>query len=201
MRAWLFQDHRQKEKLGEEAPWSVGWIDPNGTRRSKRIGSKSRAEFRKELEAKITVGMKPQSRRCTLDALNHFERLIKPHRIGTIKAQTIDEFVVQRREECGQHDNKVSPATVNKELRHIRAALRIAHEWGYLAHAPRVRMLKEPKKLPRYVTPEDFAKIYQACDSAKRPGKLPFSPEDWWRALITFAYMTGWRIGEILALR
>jgi integrase len=62
-------------------------------------------------------------------------------------------------------------------------------------------MLKEPKKLPRYVTPEDFTKIYKACDKAKRPGGLPFVPEDWWRALLTFAYMTGWRIGEILALR
>ena len=30
MRAWLFQDHRQKQKLGDEAPWSVGWIDPEG---------------------------------------------------------------------------------------------------------------------------------------------------------------------------
>ncbi len=28
MRAWIFQDHRQKHKLGDKAPWSVGWIDP-----------------------------------------------------------------------------------------------------------------------------------------------------------------------------
>ena len=42
MKAWLFQDHRQKVKLGEDkCPWSVGWIDPEGKRRSKRIGSKT----------------------------------------------------------------------------------------------------------------------------------------------------------------
>jgi hypothetical protein len=44
MRAWVFQDSRQKKKLGEKAHWSVGWIDPEGKRRSKRIGSKSMAE-------------------------------------------------------------------------------------------------------------------------------------------------------------
>jgi integrase len=32
------------------------------------------------------------------------------------------------------------------------------------------------------------------------PRGFPFAPADWWRALIVFQYMTGWRIGEPLAL-
>ncbi len=58
MRAWLFQDHRQKQKLGDKAPWSVGWIDPDGKRCSKRIGSKSLAEkFRRKIEGELAAGL------------------------------------------------------------------------------------------------------------------------------------------------
>jgi len=228
MKAWLFQDHRQKQKLGEDkCPWSVGWIDPDGNRKSKRIGSKSMAEkrarklegqleagvyqgdsrkrwadFRAEYEAKIAWSMEPGSRAEMLRSLDHFERIVKPVRVASIKTQTIDEFVAQRRTERGRKQgDTVSPATVNKDLRNLKAAFRIAQEWGYLPVIPRVRMLKEPKKLPTYVTPEHFAAIYQACDVAVRPAGQRYSPADWWRALLAFAYMTGWRVGEPLALR
>ncbi len=60
-------------------------------------------------------------------------------------------------------------------------------------------MLKEPEKLIRYVTPGHFAKIYGACDAARWPAGFDYSAADWWRALLTFLYMTGWRIGEPLA--
>lgn len=101
----------------------------------------------------------------------------------------------------GEPDSKVSPATVNKELRHIRAVLRIAHEWKYLPEVPKIRMLREPSKLPRYVTPDHFRAIYSACKEARFPKELPFAPEAWWQALLVFNYMTGWRVGEPLALR
>jgi integrase len=62
------------------------------------------------------------------------------------------------------------------------------------------RRSRLPERLVRYVTPEDFESIYQVCDQAKRPEVGNYSPGDWWRALIVFAYMTGWRISEMLAL-
>ena len=31
MKAWTFQDHRAKLKLGSKAAWSVGWLTPEGT--------------------------------------------------------------------------------------------------------------------------------------------------------------------------
>ena len=57
MRAWLFQDHRQKRSRGARAPWSVGWIDQEGIRRSKRIGSKSMAlKFARKKEGQLAAG-------------------------------------------------------------------------------------------------------------------------------------------------
>lgn len=61
-------------------------------------------------------------------------------------------------------------------------------------------MLREPAKLIHYVTPEHFADIYQNCDVATYPNGLPYDASEWWRALLTFTYMTGWRVGEPLAL-
>ena len=98
----------------------------------------------------------------------------------------------------------VSPATINKDLRHIKAALHVAQEWGYLPDMPKIRMVKEPQRLPSYVTPEHFDLIYsRACDLAKlpeNPGQA-YTAADWWKAVVVTAYMTGLRIGEILAVR
>jgi len=226
MRAWVYQDHKQKP-LGDKGKWSVGWIDPDGHRKAKRIGSKSQAEkrarkiegqlaagvylgdsrktwkeFRQEFEDRIANGMVPNTKRNTLDALDAFERHMKPAKLQAIKTTTIDDFVSRRRTDKGrQPKSTVSPATINKDLRHLKAVLRIAHEWGYLPLVPKVRMLREPKKLPQYVTPEHFAAMYKACTAATEPAGLPYSAADWWRAVLTMCYMTGWRIGEVLSLR
>jgi hypothetical protein len=34
---------------------------------------------------------------------------------------------------------------------------------------PDFQFEREPKKLATYITPEDFAKIYEACSTAKMP--------------------------------
>ena len=66
---------------------------------------------------------------------------------------------------------------------------------------PEIEFLKEDGKIPTYVTPEHFATIYKACDGATLPEGQPYDAADWWRGVLVFAYMTGWRIGSILALR
>src|SRR5262249_9127999 len=96
----------------------------------------------------------------------------------------------------------ISPASVNKDARHVKAALAVAVEWGYLAKLPKFRMEREPGRLPTYVTGDHFAAIYGACDKARMPNGIPnVLAADWWRALLVMGYMTGWRIGDMLALR
>jgi integrase len=230
-RAWIFQDDHQVKKHGtEKASWYVGWIDPEGRRRSESCGPGSMgkkaafrlkqkregelregtyqanrrkrwADFRKEYETKILQGKAVGTRGDALIVLGHFERIIKPARVQAVTSKTIADYVAQRRTESGMRPGTlVSPATINKELRTLRAMFRTAKKWKYLHEPPEFDFQKEPEKLATYIPPEDLAALYGACDKAKYPRGLPYSAGDWWRALLVAAYMTGWRIGALLAL-
>ncbi len=99
-------------------------------------------------------------------------------------------------------DDTVTTASVNADLRNLKAALTVAVEWGYLKEMPKVRLLSEVKPLVLFVTPEHFAALYRACDHARLPVAQGYTPGDWWRAFLVMAYVaTGWRVGQLLALK
>ncbi len=83
----------------------------------------------------------------------------------------------------------------------MRAVFRKAAKWDYLPKAPEIDFLKELGRLPTYISPEDFAAVYQAADQARFPSDQPYPAADWWRGLLVTGYMTGWRIGALLSLR
>lgn len=216
------------------ASWCVGWYDTNGRRKSKSYGpgtagkrtadreaekikarlltgtyeDKSKttwADFRKEYTGLVLDGMNEGNRRETDLALDHYERLLKPKRVASVSSSDLLAYVSRRRKEPGMRKGSaVSPATINKELRHLRAVLRKAAKLGHLSAVPDVPFVKEPKKLPTWVPPDHLARLYQACGEdgvADRPAGLPYPVAEWWRGLLVFCYMTGWRIGSVLALR
>lgn len=227
MKAWLFQSTAHKRRHGDKAPWSVGFYDPGGRKKSKTIGAKSRAEkFAQRIMGQLAEGtyddstrktwaeftaeyenvlgaMSFHNRELTQIALNHFARIIKPAKVSAIDNRTIDKYVaVRRTEKYGKRNPKLpAPATINRELRHLRAVFRQAVRLKYLRTCPEIKLLREPGKIPTYVTPEHFTAIYKKADTATLPECQACEPADWWRALLVTAYMTGWRIGSILALR
>ena len=148
------------------------------------------------------------SRAAALLSIGTFHRIAKPRRMDGIDTQKIDAFIGSRLKEKGARKNadgqyaRISPATVNRELRYVRAALRLAMDWGFIEKTPRMRFLKPEQKLPTFVSPEHFVAILEACDVATMPRNIPnVSPPDWWRGLLTTLYMTGWRIGQTMKLR
>jgi hypothetical protein len=46
-----------------------------------------------------------------------------------------------------KRNSSVSPAIVNRKLRHIKAALRVAYDYGYIAKVPKFRWAKEPDRI------------------------------------------------------
>ena len=162
-------------------------------------------EFRAKYEADLLPGLAPRSQPLVKAALNNFQRIIQPRRMDGITTATIDTFVAKRRKEAGKKPGSLtSPATINKDLRHLKAALRSAKRWKYLVEVPEIHFVKVPAKLPVFVTPEHLGVIYhKACALAKLPAKCDphYTPKDWWQALIVTAYMTGLRINEMLSIK
>jgi integrase len=223
--------HQVKKHGADKASHYVGWIDPDGKLRCKSCGpgaegkktaeklrKKREAElitgtyqseakrtwqdFRKQYEEKIMVKKSPRSQPEIRASLDHFERIINPKFMRAISTRTIDEYVATRRTEPGKkRGDVISPATVNKDLRHLRAALSKAKKWADLREVPDFEFEREPEKLPTYVTPEHFCQIYDACEHATMPTDQSYPAVDWWRALLFTGYLTGWRISELLALR
>lgn len=165
--------------------------------------NKTWADFRADYEAKIVKLKALATQTETESILNTFERIISPNKMAAITTAVIDQFKAVRSAEKSQRrvGESVSPATVNKELRHIKAALRKARKWGYIAAEPEFEMVRQLVSEPSYVDPEQFTRLYAACSKAQLPIGLPYPAAEWWRGLIVVGYMTGWRIGQILSLK
>lgn len=148
------------------------------------------------------------SRAAAMLSIGTFARIAKPKRMRAIDTAAIDAFIGKRlkenrkRKNAEGQDQTVSPATVNRELRYVKSALRLAADWGFIEKVPRMRFLKPQQKLPTFTTPEHFAAMFKACEVATMPSGVPnVSPVDWWRGLLVLLYMTGWRIGQTLKLK
>jgi integrase len=96
--------------------------------------------------------------------------------------RAIEGYITKRREE------KKSNATINRELELLRRALRLAHDRQLLPSIPKVRVLTENNTRQGFFERPDLEAVVAA---------LPDSLRDFTR----FAYLTGWRKGEIISLK
>jgi site-specific recombinase XerD len=137
--------------------------------------------------------LSPNTRRLTRNALKHFARVVGLKKAAALDGAAVARYSAARLTEPGKGGvGTVRPAIVNLELRHLKAVFAFAAEHGYVTATPKVRMLKEPKRLPRVVAPDRFAELFAACDAATLPAGVPnVAAPDWWRALFTHLFMTG----------
>lgn len=216
----------------KKASWYVGWLTPEGKRRRKSCGPgttgkrlavkmvetihaqliagtyedenrQSWSEFRRRYDERVLAGKSANSRRSADQSLRTFERIAKVKFMRSINTEMIDQYVAKRKREKGRFEGTtVSPATINRELRYIRAALRKAKAWRFIDTVPEITFQKTPEKMPTYVPADHFGAIYAVAGAAQRPSNVAnVDAADWWRALLVTAYLTGWRISQILALR
>jgi integrase len=217
-KAWVF------ERSGN---WYCGWYEPDGKRRKKSFGkTKTKAnQFATKKSAELIDGVSdgycPQTWQAFIDdyetqklalkrpatqvvyrtALEHFSRLCKPERTTDLTTKAIDLYIAKRSKEKGKTGGVVSACTINKELRALRAAANVAKDWKQLREAPKFNWVDESENEPTFISSDDFEAMYAACDAATRPVLPNIETADWWRSILLFAYLTGWRVGEILRLQ
>ncbi|MEO2018666.1 MAG: site-specific integrase, partial [Fuerstiella sp.] len=135
-------------------------------------------------------------------SIEWFERHMHPRSVSQLTSKFINDFVGKRSHDRGvKRGSKVSPATINLDLRNLKLVLTVAVEWGQLEKMPKIKMLRTPARIKRHVTAEHFAAMFAAADTMTEPDVPNATACDYWRALIAFAFVTGWRINEILNLR
>jgi integrase len=113
--------------------------------------------------------------------------------LSEITTKLIEDYKGQRRRSysCrGRKRQRVSAATVNRELCCVKVVLRKATEWGRLETSPArdVRAFKETNKEPRLIEQEEVARLLQ---------ELP----DHLRGLIACVVNAGLRRAELFFLR
>ncbi|MEN6407335.1 MAG: tyrosine-type recombinase/integrase [Thermoguttaceae bacterium] len=142
------------------------------------------------------VGLSRRSIENYKVALKHWQTFVGPMPVEKITSKVIAGF---------QHVllQRMASATVNAYLRPIKALLRFAadEDSGRLIQkAPKIRMLKEPRRVPLALTLDEFSKVLDT--SRAWPGEIGGSPAGaWWLALLLVAWETGLRYTALLSIR
>jgi len=228
MKPWIFQDHRAKEKHGEKkAPWSVGWVDAKGRRRSKKIGMKSYAQkYRDKLARELldnlvgddkttwsdfigqyeeAVMVRWRSEKSRVDAkhaFKQFKTITQVKRVRDVDARMLDTYVAERMKMPGKkRGDTISPETIRKELRAVRAALNQAKRWKYLREVPPMPEVDGFGRDKPYVVAADFDKMLEHTEAARYPDDQNYTASTFWQALLATVWVTGMRKSALLKLR
>lgn len=114
--------------------------------------------------------------------LAHLRAAFCLDRMIDITTDRVNAYVARRKAEGAAN------ATINRELAALKRMFSLGLQSGKVAGRPHIPMLKENNVRSGFFEREDFVALRNA---------LP----DYVRPLVTFAYHTGWRSGEIRSLR
>ena len=187
---WIAYYHR-----GRELRESSGSNDPRKARALLRerlrkagtpdfIGPAAERLTFDDLAAMYLTDYKVNAKRSHKDAARNVERLRVAFgfdRALDITADRIAAYAAQRLEDG------MAPASINRELAALRRMFSLAVKAGKLGHRPHVAMLAEENARQGFLEPADFAAVR---------ANLPAYVSD----AATFAYLTGWRKGEVRTL-
>jgi len=206
-KAWVYQ---RKNRPG----WYVGWYDSGGKKRSKRCPNKSLADrFARRIEHRYNEDLYPdpvatpwdelfteylvyketfkslvgESLRSIQTTLTQFKELHGPVVSTKVDERLVNAFIAHRLKSTG------SKATVNKDLRNLRAFVRWSVKNRYMgAQAAKIdwSMQKEPKRPVKALTKKQLANLLIASKKYQRYG-------DSWYIRVLLAVSSGLREGDI----
>jgi integrase len=120
------------------------------------------------------------------DDRDHLRKLapyLRSHRLDAIDMNALQPFIRDRKEKDG-----VQNSTVNRALEIVRRILNLAHQdWRWIRAAPKIRMLKEPRRRVRFLRRGEAQRLLDAMPMHMKP-------------IVRFALATGCRAGEIFGL-
>jgi integrase len=126
--------------------------------------------------------------------LNVFERHCNPQKLSDVTTARVTAFVTELR------NDGAAEATVARHLRHLKAAMRWAHNEGLLLVLPKFSMPKRVKgaKLMRGrpITLEEFERMIEAV-----PGVVENAAAESWKFYLRGLWTSGLRLSESLTLR
>lgn len=135
------------------------------------------------------------------NCLQAFERVMQPIYIKSIDQSTLDEYAKQRQvtsTDAGRPNLLPSPATVNKEMVHVRAFLNWCRKQGHTQVSIVVNKIKTQKTPPRFVTKEERKRMFAVLASDE--AKVTFRSADWWSNYLKVILWKGCRREAMLAL-
>jgi len=124
----------------------------------------------------------------------HFERFL-----GRVPLITdLDEDVISQHL-CEFAEGR-SPATVEKQRSQLMAMATLGHKKGFLAEAPEVPAIRQPRRSPDALTSENMRRLAVAVRDV--PGEISGIPAAmYWQAWLLIAYNTGERTGALFGIR
>jgi integrase/recombinase XerC len=124
--------------------------------------------------------------------LRHFARFLSGERITSWSAVTPQ---VARRYVAGL-DRRYARSSTARRLSALRTFFKYLYREGQVSRNPLVLVgtPKQPRRLPKYLTPQEIAAVLASPDIA-----TPIGLRD--RALLEVLYATGLRVGELTSLR
>jgi integrase len=144
-----------------------------------------RARF-DELAQDVVHDYLANQKRTVRDLQTRIDRHVGPffggRRAASITTADIRKYITRRQAEGAAN------AGINRELSVIRRAFNLAMQSGKMMHKPYVPMLKENNVRTGFFEPEQFSSLHK---------HLP----DYLKPFVHFAYITGWRRGEISGLQ
>jgi integrase len=149
--------------------------------------------FTEEYLRHVRAVSRPQTASLYHDSLEAFARLMQPKSLRSITLKSLQDFAAARM-------RQVLPATVNKDIRSLRAALRWAKGREYVREVPNFSglLVREDQKDPVVIADGDIRAILSALE---RPDlHLTKRPAAWWRVYVQLLLYCGMRRGEALGL-